>query len=59
MTLKITKNQCGSEAEALAILKEMGFYTYTTDVAGVENDFHWHDFDSTFFNCWRRIFRLL
>lgn len=38
-----------TEAEALAEIAERGWFAVTVDVAAVDNELHWHDFDSVNF----------
>jgi hypothetical protein len=49
MTLTITQAQIDSEQDAIDRLKSMGYYTLTAKVPPANNEFHWHDFDTTFF----------
>ena len=34
------------EAEAYKQIEEAGYFVFQADYPAVENDFHWHDFDS-------------
>jgi hypothetical protein len=49
MTFTLIEGHFTTEAEALAEIAKRGWYAVTVDVAAVDNDLHWHDFDSVNF----------
>ncbi|MBT5388885.1 MAG: hypothetical protein HOJ99_02530 [Porticoccaceae bacterium] len=42
----ISNSTFTDEAEAYEQIKAAGYYPFTADYPAVNNDFHWHDFDS-------------
>jgi hypothetical protein len=45
----LTEDYFATEAEALAEIAGRGWHAVTVDIAAVDNDLHWHDFDSVNF----------
>ena len=49
MGFTLFEGHFSTEAEALAEIAERGWHAVTADIAAVDNDLHWHDFDSVNF----------
>ena len=49
MAINITYDHFSSEEEAIAEIKERGYWPLTLDFEAEKNDSHWHDFDSAVF----------
>lgn len=49
MGFTLIEDHFSTEAEALAEIAERGWHAVTVDIAAVDNDLHWHDFDSVNF----------
>ncbi len=49
MGFVLTEGHFTTEAEAFAEIAERGWYSIAVDVAAVDNELHWHDFDSVNF----------
>ena len=49
MTTDIRFNHFSTEKEAVAEIKERGYWPLTLDFHAETNDSHWHDFDSVLF----------
>jgi len=46
-TFACTPDSFADEAEAMSIAASRGEYPLALDIDAVENDFHWHDFQTT------------
>lgn len=44
-----TPDSFADEAEAISIAEARGEHPLALDIAAVENDFHWHDFQTTIY----------
>ena len=49
MTIDIRCDHFSTEEEAIAEVKERGYWPLTLDFPAETNDTHWHDFDSVLF----------
>ncbi len=47
MQFSCTPARFADEAEAITMAKERGEHPLALDIEAVENDFHWHDFQTT------------
>lgn len=47
MEFSCTPDRFAGEAEALAMAAEAGEHPLALDIDAVDNDFHWHDFQTT------------